>query len=191
MIKTKSDLKEYLEYEKKSYNQFNLLKTFMKAFFGSEKAIIYKFQKRLRKTEYYFNTNKKIRYYISLFILNKNYRNKYLLHIPLNVCDKGLRIMHLGSILINANTKIGRDVALHINTSMVAQGTNNEAPIIGDGVVIGVGSSIVGGIKLANYIAVGANSVVTHSFDEENIAVAGVPAKKVSDNGRKNWNNRV
>ncbi len=187
MIKNKKELKEYIEYEKKIYKQNSFLKTCVKALFGSEKAIIYKFQRRLRKTEYYYNSNKKLRYILSLMILNKKFRNKYSLHIPLNTCGKGLRIMHLGSILINGNAKLGKDVTLHINTSIVAQGVTDEVPTIGNGVGLGVGATIVGGITLANYIAVGANSVVTHSFYEENIAIAGSPAKKISNNGRKNW----
>lgn len=37
---------------------------------------------------------------------------------------------------------------------------------------------MLGDVRLADNIAVGANAVVNKSFDEENIAIAGVPAKK-------------
>lgn len=46
---------------------------------------------------------------------------------------------------------------------------------------------MLGDVRLADNIAVGANAVVNKSFDEENIAIAGVPAKKISNNGRKVW----
>lgn len=72
-------------------------------------------------------------------------RNKYGIHIGINVCDKGLKIMHLGSILTNGNVKIGKDCALHINTAFVAQGVSSAAPQLGDGVVAGVGSVVLGG----------------------------------------------
>ena len=83
---------------------------------------------------------------------------------------------------------MGENVSLHINTSFVAQGVTGDVPIIGNGVVVGVGASVVGGIRIADNVAVGANAVVTKDILEENIAVAGVPAKKVSNNGRLNWN---
>ena len=54
--------------------------------------------------------------------------------------------MHLGAILTNGNVKIGKDCALHINTLFVAQGVSSGAPQLGDGVVAGVGSVVLGGI---------------------------------------------
>lgn len=37
-------------------------------------------------------------------------------------------------------------------------------------------------------IAIGANAVVNKNFTEENIAIAGIPAKKISNNGALEWN---
>lgn len=96
--------------------------------------------------------------------------------------------MHVGPILINDKAVIGKNCSLHINTAIVAGGTNNEVPVIGEGVVVGVGAVILGGVTIANNIAIGANAVVNKSFIEENIAIAGVPAKKVSNNGSLEWN---
>ena len=39
------------------------------------------------------------------------------------------------------------------------------------------------GVNIKTGTIVGANAVVTKSFDEENIVVAGIPAKKISNNG--------
>lgn len=98
--------------------------------------------------------------------------------------------MHLGSILMNSKTKIGRDCKIHIHTAFVAGGRNDFAPTIGNNVVIGVGATIVGDVHLADNIAVGANALVNKSFEEENIAIAGVPARKISNNGRSSWNKK-
>lgn len=194
MITSKAELKEILVYEAKKYD---IIPGFIGGVYGgirliagSERQIIWMFQKRLRKTEYYYNSGKRIRYKISLMLLNR-FRNRYGLHIELNVCDKGLKIMHLGSILTNPRTKIGKDVSLHINTAFVAQGVSDDAPVIGDRVVVGIGATIVGGVKIANNVAVGAGAVVVKDILEENIAVAGVPAKKVSDNGSEKWNTKI
>lgn len=96
--------------------------------------------------------------------------------------------MHLGPILVNGNVKVGKNCSLHINTSIVADGLDSSTPIIGDDVVIGVGAVVLGGVSIANYTAIGANAVVNKDVIEENIAVAGVPAKKISNNGSKEWN---
>ena len=74
MIKNKNDLHDFLKYESKIYHLKWGGK--IKKLLGSESAIIWSWQKRLRKTEYYYNTNKKIRYKLSKILLNwKN--NKY------------------------------------------------------------------------------------------------------------------
>lgn len=76
---------------------------------------------------------------------------------------------------------------MHVYTALVAKGISNQAPILGDGVVVGVGATIVGGVRIAKNVAIGANSVVVKDVLEANIAVAGIPAKKVSNSGRLAW----
>ncbi|MGY3815711.1 hypothetical protein ACWOA6_09240 [Globicatella sulfidifaciens] len=110
-----------------------------------------------------------------------------MLHIPTNSFGCGLKIMHLGPILVNGKVKAGKNISIHINTSIVAGGPDNGAPVLEDGIVIGVGAVVLGPIKIAKNIAIGANAVVNKTFLEENIAIAGVPAKKISDNGRVAW----
>ncbi len=190
MITSKKELNEWLKYEKARYGlRGGRLITCMKYLYGSEIATIWHFQKRLRLTEYYLNSRKRILYYLSSWRLNR-LKNKYSLNITLNGCGKGLKIMHLGPILMNGKVKIGEDVSIHINTSFVAQGVSDAVPKIGNGVVIGVGAVILGGVKIANNVAIGANAVVNKDVLEENIAVAGVPAKKVSNSGRLEWNKK-
>ena len=55
----------------------------------------------------------------------------------------------------------------------------DDAPIIGNNVEVGFGAVIIGKVKIADGIKIGANSVVTNSFLEPNITIAGVPAKKI------------
>ena len=55
----------------------------------------------------------------------------------------------------------------------------DDAPIIGNNVEVGFGAVIIGKVKIADGIKIGANSVVTKSFLEPNIKIAGVPAKKI------------
>ena len=182
-IKNKADLNHFLKIEAKRYNRKNLL---MPLYCVSESDFLWKHNVLLRKAEYYKNTNQKILAFMYKFRL-KRFQNLHQLHIPLNTFDCGLKIMHLGPVLVNGNAKAGKGISLHINTSIVAGGPTDEVPTLSDGVVVGVGAVIVGGVFIAKNIAIGANAVVTKSFTTENIAIAGVPARKVSDNGRLEW----
>lgn len=49
---------------------------------------------------------------------------------------------------------------------------------------------MLGGVTVPNYVAIGAGAVVNKSIEEENIVVAGVPAKKISENGTFNWHKK-
>lgn len=192
IIKSKSDLKEYLECELPLYKtkETLVLRWIKELFTIGESAILRRHIILLRKCEYYTNSKKRIRAMLYKLRLSR-IQNLYAIHIPLNTCGKGLRIMHVGPILLNSRVRINENCKLHINTALVAGGTNDEVPTLGNGVVVGVGAVVLGGVCIADNIAIGANSVVNKSFYEENIAIAGAPAKKISDNGALMWNRKV
>ena len=182
IIESRADLKDWLKYEKSKYKRVTPL-------YGlgllTEQDVIWKYQRRLRITEYHHNIRHKIRYLFSRLRLHR-LQFRYGMKVKLNSCGRGLKIMHLGSILTNGD--LGEDCSIHVNVSIVSGGRETGTPVIGSHNVIGVGAVILGSVKLGNGIAVGANAVVTKSFEEDNIAIAGVPAKKISDNGAGSWN---
>ena len=191
VIHNKKEMKEWLKYE--LYHKYGKEDTiyglFQDLFLVTEGAILRRHIILLRKTEYFINTNKKIRALIYKLLLRK-FQNKYALNIPINRCGKGFKIMHLGPVLINEKAIIGKDCSLHMNTAVVAGGSNNGVPRLDDGVVVGIGAVVLGNIYIAKNVAIGANAVVNKSVTEENIAVAGVPARKISSNGRLVWKDR-
>lgn len=182
-ITNRQDLQEWLKYERAKY-PCGFVKRFLTI---GETAVLLKHQKLLRKTEYYLNTNKKLRFIISKFKLTR-LQTKYELHVPLNCCGKGLKIVHLGPVLINNRSTVGRDCSFHMNSALVAGGTNDGVPTLGDRVIVGYGACVLGSVKIANYVAIGANAVVNKDCLEENVAIAGVPAKIISRNGSLEWN---
>lgn len=182
-IKTKEQLKEFIKVETAKYGSTSKIAIFMGI---REKDILSKHNILLRKTEYHINNGHKIRGIVYKIRLAK-LQNKYALHIPVNCCDIGFKIMHVGPVLINGNATLGKNVSIHINTGIVANGVTSLVPTLGDNIVVGIGSVILGGITIANNVAIGANAVVNKSITDENIAVAGVPAKKISDNGQNKW----
>ncbi|GHV57491.1 hypothetical protein FACS1894182_06460 [Bacteroidia bacterium] len=50
------------------------------------------------------------------------------------------------------------------------------SPVIGNNVVIGAGSSILGNVTIADYVFVGAGSVVVNDIPG-NVSIGGIPAK--------------
>lgn len=184
-INSKEDLREWITYERKKYRG-GVLREIIPI---SEADILRKHQVLLRKTEFYTNTGHKLMACIYKVRLTKM-QNRYALHIPANTCGKGLKIMHVGPVLINGNATVGKDCVFHINTALVAGGTNDGVPCLEDGVIVGIGAVLLGNIQVKRNVAIGANAVVNKSIEEENIAVAGVPAKKISNGGSLNWNKK-
>lgn len=185
-IKTKADLKEWLDYELQKYGP-SRLPDFLCL---SETSILRRHAVLLRKTEYYTNTGNWLLKNVYHLMLRR-IQNRYGIHVPINCCAKGLRIMHVGPILINNRAAVGSDCVFHINTGLVAGGMTDAAPKLGDNVVVGFGAVVLGDVYVAKGVAIGANAVVNKSVEEENIAVAGVPAKKISNNGSNSWGKRT
>ena len=182
-INNKEDLNRFLEIERVRYGVKN---TKIPLLAIKENQILWKHIALLRKTEYHSNTGNRMLFLFYRFRL-RTLQRKFCLRIPINVFDCGLKIMHPAPVSVSLKSTVGKNCTLHMNTGIVAGGTNDCVPRLGDDIVLGIGSVVLGDVTLANGIAVGANAVVTKSFSEENITIAGVPAKKISDRGRRSW----
>ena len=182
MIQSKKELKEFLKYEKKNYGNVPRFWRLLSFLGASEKSIIWRYQTYLRKWEYYLNSKKRIRSAYFKYHATK-FGRKYGFSIHPNCFDKGLKIMHAGSILINSGSKIGKDCLINVQTALVSTSGTSASPVIGNNCKIGIGAILVGGIHLGDDVAIGAGAVVVKSFDENHITIAGVPAKIVSRKG--------
>jgi serine O-acetyltransferase len=146
---------------------------------------IWRFQRILRKLEYYKNVRTGFGGKITTLLLTRKFQRlsiKMGFSIPINVFGPGLSIAHYGTIVINTGTRIGSNCRLHASVNIgTAAGYSDKAPQIGNNVYIGPGAKIYGDIRISNNIAIAANAVVNKSINEENIAVGGIPAKKISE----------
>lgn len=150
----------------------------------TEHAILRKHVILLRKTEYHINCGHKL--LALIYKMRLGYlQNKYALHIPPNVCGKGLHILHLGPVLMNSGAVVGEDCSFHMNTGLVAGGTNHGVPTLGKGVVVGIGAIVLGDVHIADYVAIGANAAVNENVSERNIADKRALTIKSSDSERK------
>jgi serine O-acetyltransferase len=150
---------------------------------------VWKFEKLLRKTEYYQNCSKgklsKVYFY---YLRNELHKRQIKLgsFIPPNCFGPGLSIAHTGTIIVNNRARIGANCRIHVGTVIATKaGFADKTPVIGDNVYIGSGAKIFGDIVIADGIAIGANSVVNKSFTEPNVTIAGNPAKIISHKGSK------
>ena len=145
---------------------------------------VWEFQKSLRKFEYYKNCKKGLFNQVLLFFINWKFRKlsiKCGFSIPANVFGPGLSIAHRGTIIVNGGAKVGANCRLHACVNIGTEaGFGDRAPKLGNNCYIGPGVKIYGDINLGNNIAIGANAVVNKSFGMDNIAIAGVPAKEIS-----------
>lgn len=179
MIESKADLKYYLEQDK-----IALGKTTKRPRIAGDE--IWQYEILLRKTEYFKNCKKGIigRFFAVLYHyrLRKFGRKLCGFHIPPNTFREGLSIAHWGPIVVHPTARIGKNCRIHQCVTIGATNGETQAATIGDNVFIGPCTSIIGEITVANDIAIGANSVVTKSFIDPGITIAGNPAKKITDN---------
>lgn len=186
-IRTKKQLREWLAVETRDYDHLGPLQGFLNLFALNQGAILRRHIVLLRTTEYHLNAGHRLR--AGLWRLRlRRLQNRYGMHVALNCCGKGLKIMHLGPLLMNAKITVGENCSFHFNTAVVAGGTDDAVPTLGDNVMLGIGAVVLGGVTIADGVAVGANAVVNRDVLEPDITVAGVPAKKISDHGTRAWN---
>jgi len=96
------------------------------------------------------------------------------------VFGPGLAIVHIGTIVINPQARIGANCRIHVCTNIGTSTGSAVAPIIGDNVYIAPGVKIYGEITICNNVAFAANAAVSKSISEENCLYGGVPAKKIA-----------
>ena len=171
-------LKSVLENERQLYiPHIKSLKTkFVASYTHIEEFEIYRFIKYLRKAEYYSN-NKVLHVYYLRKCNKLGERLGYF--IGPGVLGKGVKIFHMGDIIINSHSIIGDGCMFHGDNCVGNNGIDNNCPILGKRVELGIGAKVIGGVSLADDIKIGANAVVTKSFAEPGITIAGVPAKKI------------
>ena len=74
---------------------------------------------------------------------------------------KTIFIPHPQGIVIHDHARIGRDVVIGQQVTLGGRDFSPAAPCIEDGVYIGAGAKILGGITVGRGATIGANAVVT------------------------------
>lgn len=96
-----------------------------------------------------------------------------------NEFGRRIRIYH-NNIVINAGAIIGNDCELYGDNCIGNKGSDSmplDAPILGNGVSVGVGAKIIGKVQIVDNVQVSSMSLVNKDIYEEGALYGGVPAK--------------
>ena len=183
MIKTKEDLKEYINSDN-SWYRTNGLKSRIIDFISSDnRRMLKKYLILLRKSEYHLNNTEGSRYHTYLYWYYEGRKNrlgrKLGIEIYPNCFGKGLEIWHAGGIVVNHDVRAGENCILHGGNCIGNNGSINVTPVLGDNVDIGYGASIIGDVYIADNTIIGTNAVVVKSVNEPGKTVVGVPAHEI------------
>ena len=93
---------------------------------------------------------------------------------------EGFFIDHGMGVVIGETSEIGKNVTIYQGVTLggVSANAGKRHPTIGDNVIVGAGSKILGPLNIGSNTKIGANSVVIDDIPE-NSTVVGVPGKVV------------
>lgn len=185
MITNRAELYNYLQADSKNYTtrtsgwlrrqRNNLGVTPI-----SNQNNIWKYIRTLRYLEFYTNSNKIWHMPFVVYYRNKLNRLSFKtgFQIPPNVIGSGITIWHWGTIIINEQTRIGKNVVLNPMVIIGHKEPGGGCPVIGDNCFIGGGARIIGNIHIGNNVTIAPNAVVVNDVPDGAI-VGGIPAKSL------------
>lgn len=178
MIDSKQKYREYLKQDRLALGRQRDARPRL---FGDE---IWKFEILLRKVEYDLNC----RHGVAGKLIGKWHKMRFHrlsvrrgFTISPNVFGPGLAMPHYGTIVVHGNARAGRNCRLQEGVTIGATNGSHEAAVIGDNCYFGSGAKVIGAVRIADDVAVGANAVVIRDIAEPGTTWAGNPARKISD----------
>ena len=84
---------------------------------------------------------------------------------------KSVFLPHPFGIVIHGGAQIGPDVVIGHQVTLGGRDLTNRAPQIEEGVYIGAGAKILGGVRIGRGATVGANAVVTKDVPPARVVV--------------------
>jgi len=149
-----------------------------------------RFTMPMRLLEYLINTRKPALVRLPLLLWYRRLSVRLGFSVAPGIFGPGLAIVHYGLLVIDPTTRVGRNCRIHagVNIGGAAQfvdpaEAHKYSPRIGDNVYIGPGAKLYGPIVIGDDCVIGANAVVTRSFPDAGLTLAGVPAKVIAEGG--------
>jgi serine acetyltransferase len=100
---------------------------------------------------------------------------------PSVVAGPGLGVWHCTGLVVHSNVRMGSQVTLRHNTTLGAKddALDAPAPVLGDGVDVGAGAIVLGGVHVGDGAVIGAGAVVVDDVPA-GATVVGNPARVLS-----------
>ena len=168
MIKSKEELVEFLDADKKSLGRAGKKPV--------HSDVIWRFEILLRKYEYYYNKKSLLKYFYGVKFRKMSVQLGF--SVPINVCDKGLALVHYGTIVISDGARVGENCRIHEGVCIGATNGESKAATIGKNVFISTGAKIIGKVNIADNVAIGANAVVVTDINEIGTTWGGFQQKR-------------
>ena len=146
MIQSRSDLRFYLSEDRKRIGGGNLFRLIVTWLLGAEHSRMMLYIWVLRHLEYYSNVKVPIigtMLKLFFYIWHRRQELKYGVYINPNVCDYGLRIVHIGGIHVNA-LKVGKYCTITQGVILGSKSSNENKPVVGDNVELTIGCKVIG-----------------------------------------------
>jgi serine O-acetyltransferase len=136
------------------------------------------------KEAHYFY--KKKHFFIARLISEHAKRKTGIEIHPGATIGKRLFIDHGMGVVIGETAIIGNDVTLYHGVTLGGTGKEKgkRHPTVGDNVMIGAGSKVLGNITIGKKSKIGANAVVLNNVPD-NATVVGIPGKVIKINGKR------
>lgn len=101
----------------------------------------------------------------------------------------GLKIGHFGAIVINPEAKIGRNFSIAQGALIGnAQGKRKGVPTIGDNVVMGANSIVIGGVTIGDYSLISPGAFVNFDVPTHSIVIGNPGIIKPSEYPTNKYN---
>ena len=182
LLKTREDLKFYMEQDSLSYHwsgpapKARIIRVL--------RGPVWNYRRMLRHLKYHINNRHYLRARLFREITTRFSRKNGFV-IPPNVFGPGLCLCHGNAIVVSEKANIGKNCRIHQGVTTGDDFTKKGGALIGDNVLIGANAAIIGPVKIANNVAIGAGSVVVKDILESNTTWVGNPARKVNNKGSK------
>jgi serine O-acetyltransferase len=98
----------------------------------------------------------------------------YMLLLGCNIgrsLPQSVFLPHPLGIIVHRETQLGENVVIGHQVTLGGRDLTNAAPIVEEGVYIGAGAKILGGVRLGRGATVGANAVVTRDVPSGAVVV--------------------